>query len=436
MTAVGTSVDTARLLTFFGEEGRTTLPLHLEAYGPLPAPAQWAPGWAEHLMAEIERSGLTGRGGAGFPAHRKLRSARSAGPGTVLIVNAMEGEPASAKDRALWQRSPHLVLDGAELVAGVLRAEKVVVCVADDREPVAGLIAAALAERRPRGPPLAPVEVALLPGRFVAGEESALVRAVAGGTGIPAFRPDKSVPLRVGRRRALVHNVETLAHVALIARYGADWFREVGDPAAPGTCLVTVSGDVQRPGVLEVEVGTPLGHIIDRAGPSGPAQAVLVGGYAGGWVSSTDWATPFAPAQLKTLGATMGAGVLVVLGAGGCGIRETARLARFMAAESAGQCGPCLFGLPSIADDLEQLADGRADGVVWERLWRRVALVDGRGACRHPDGVARLVRSAMDVFAGDAAAHGQGFPCPASNAPSVLQLAAPVAPGKKDMYCI
>jgi NADH:ubiquinone oxidoreductase subunit F (NADH-binding) len=279
----------------------------------------------------------------------------------------------------------------------------------------------------------APVEVMRLPGRYIAGEESALVRAVGAGPGLPFFRPDKSVPLALGRHHALVHNVETLAQVALIARYGAEWFRQLGPPAAPGTCLVTLSGDVRRPGVFEVEVGTPLGETIGRAGPAGPVQAVLVGGYGGSWVSAPDLATPYAPAELRTVGATMGAGVLVVLRAGRCGLRETARIARFMAAESAGQCGPCLFGLPSVADDLELVADGvlgstagaGRGGGAWDRVASRASLVDGRGACRHPDGVARLVRSAMSVFAEDGRAHSQGRPCPGSAAPTVLRFAGP-----------
>ncbi len=217
--------------------------------------------------------------------------------------------------------------------------------------------------------------------------------------------------MSVGRHAAVVHNAETLAHVALIARYGADWFREVGAAEAPGTCLVTISGGVECPGVVEVATGSPVSEIIGLARLSGPPQAVLVGGYGGTWLAAEDLTVPFAPAGLGRLGASMGAGVLVVLPAGTCGIQETARVARFMSGQSAGQCGPCLFGLPAIADDLATIADGTAGPAVLDRLLVRCSSVAGRGACRHPDGVVRLVRSALEVFSSDVASHVRGHPC-------------------------
>ena len=215
----------------------------------------------------------------------------------------------------------------------------------------------------------------------------------------------------MGRKVAVVHNVETLAQVALIGRHGADWFREVGTAEAPGTCLVTVSGAVEKPGVVEVATGTAIDEIIGLAGPRRPVQAVLVGGYGGSWLSGEELGTPYGPDGLRAVGGSMGAGVLVVLPVEACGIRETERIARFMAAESAGQCGPCLFGLPALADDLRALAQGEGGRPLFERLLGHCQAVDGRGACRHPDGVVRLVRSALRVFAGDVAGHLQGCPC-------------------------
>jgi NADH:ubiquinone oxidoreductase subunit F (NADH-binding) len=255
-----------------------------------------------------------------------------------------------------------------------------------------------------------------MPGHYIAGEESALVASLAGGPAVPSFRPDKSVPLRIGRRAAVIHNVETLANIALIARHGADWFRAVGAPEAPGTCLVTISGAVERPGVVEVATGTRLDEILEAARPSGTPKAVLVGGYGGVWVPRRQLATSYAPAALRAIGATMGVGVLVVLGQGACGVLETARIARYMASQSAGQCGPCLFGLPAIAEDLGAIARGHANPAVLDRLTDRCGAVDGRGACRHPDGVVRLVRSALSTFADDVARHIRGVPCETSPA--------------------
>ena len=190
----------------------------------------------------------------------------------------MEGEPASRKDRFLVASSPHLVLDGVELLASAFDATRAVICVPAEDGELAQLFARALKERRAHRPPGTSTEIRELAGRYIAGEESAVAAGIAGGLGLTRFRPDKSVPLRIGRDTALVHNVETLANVALIARYGADWFKEIGSLEAPGTCLVTISGGVERPAVVEVATGTPIEDILELARPMADLQAVLVGG--------------------------------------------------------------------------------------------------------------------------------------------------------------
>ncbi|HXX89939.1 MAG TPA: NADH-ubiquinone oxidoreductase-F iron-sulfur binding region domain-containing protein [Acidimicrobiales bacterium] len=388
----------ATLLTAWHRHHRCDLAAHLETHGPLPLPVPRDYGWPARLAREIEAAGLTGRGGAAFPSVRKLVAAGTTGRGAVVVVNAMEGEPASDKDRVLLAVAPHLVLDGAALVATALGAGRVVVCVADDRHDTAAHVAQAIGERvgTHLGPP---VELARPPAGYVSGEESALASWLAGGVGAPAFRPDRAVPLSISRRPALVHNAETLAHVGLIARYGAPWFRSLGSNGATGTTLVTVSGDVEHPGVHEVALGAPIEEIVARSTPNGAIRAVLVGGYGGSWIDTAALATPYAPAALRGLGAGVGAGILLVLGAGHCGLAEVARIARYMAGESAGQCGPCVFGLPAIAADLDELVRGSPHpGALEQRLHARLEAVDGRGACRHPDGVVRMVRSALAVF--------------------------------------
>ena len=156
---------------------------------------------------------------------------------------------------------------------------------------------------------------------------------------------------------------------------------------------------------------------------------MLVGGYGGAWLDPAHLATPFAPGPLAAVGATQGVGILIALPAGACGIAETARIVRYMAGESAGQCGPCVFGLPAIAGDLEQLAAGRADPSSIDRIAHRSDTVDGRGACRHPDGVVRLVRSALAVFGDDARAHAEGLPCTGHTAPTVMTFPAGATAG-------
>jgi NADH:ubiquinone oxidoreductase subunit F (NADH-binding) len=396
---------------------------HRTTHGPLPIPTGPRAEWADHLVQVLEWSGLTGRGGAAFPSARKLALARQDTRG-VVVVNAMEGEPASDKDKLLLLTAPHLVLDGAQILAAASGARQVTVCVPVGRNGVAEPVERALQERRQFGFMAVPESLVRPPDRFVAGEESALAAWLDRGRSRPAFRPDKGVPLRIGSGPALVHNAETLAHIALIARDDGFSFRQRGLTEEPGTSLVTLSGAVAQPGVVEVDRGTPLDQIVARSRPTGPIAALLVGGYGGVWVGPGHFSTPYASISLRTIGASAGVGVIVVHGASGCGLAETARVARYMAGQSSGQCGPCVFGLPAIADDLGLLAQGRPNPDLMPRLRRRLEDVNGRGGCRHPDGVVAMLRSALAVFADDVQAHLSASPCPHANEPTRFRFPA------------
>jgi NADH:ubiquinone oxidoreductase subunit F (NADH-binding) len=211
-----------------------------------------------------------------------------------------------------------------------------------------------------------------------------------------------------------------LAHMALIARYGPEPFRARGTIEHPGTCLVTIGGAVSRPGVVEVDWGTPLEDIVRPARPCDTPCAFLVGGYGGTWIAPAHFPTPYSPTSLGAISVATGVGVIIVLPPNACGLTESARIARFLAEESAGQCGPCTYGLPAIADDLSQLSIGTRDPQLLSRLVRRLDQVDGRGACHHPDGAVSLVRSALRVFAADLATHLGGRPCVNVTNPSRL----------------
>jgi NADH:ubiquinone oxidoreductase subunit F (NADH-binding) len=375
---------------------------HTARYGPVPSGLGRRE--REALIAEVDRAGLTGRGGAGFPTARKL-AAVAAGRTAVVVVNGTEGEPASVKDRVLMARSPHLVLDGAVLAAEVTGARTAVIVAHRD---VREFVAEAAAERARAGLDRVRLEVRAAADGFVAGQASAVVRWVQQGVAAPTATPPRLAQRGLRGAPTLVQNVETLAHLALIARYGAAWFRSAGTPAEPGTMLVTVLGAVRQPGGLEVGIGTLVGQVLDLAGgASAPVQALLLGGYFGAWVAA-DLALdrPFSSAGLADLGAGPGAGLVAVLPAGACGLAETARVVRYLAGQSAGQCGPCRFGLPAIAGQVERLADvRRADP---GRLHRWLGQVDGRGGCAHPDGTALLVRSALRTFGAELDRHADG----------------------------
>jgi NADH:ubiquinone oxidoreductase subunit F (NADH-binding) len=367
-------------------------------------------------LEELEASGLTGRGGGAFPTSRKVSLLRSQrGHGKVVVVNAMEGEPEAHKDRTLLSTNPHLVLDGAECLATMIGAKTVAVCVPRDNQTVVHYLKRAIYERTLRAHKGPTFELHAAPWRYVAGEESALVHWLNDNESLPQYRPSKAHVLRVGRGPALIDNAETCAHVALIGRYGAAWFRELGTDSSPGSALVSLTGAVDRPKVLEVSLGTPLAAILDAGKADPQPQALLTGGYGGTWLSGQHLDVPYANETLGPVGAMVGTGVLVVLPRSGCGLLETKRVVDWMANESARQCGPCAFGLPALAEDLTHLLHGRPDGpTVLARLVERCGVIEGRGACRHPDGVVRMVRSALCVFAEDIERHAQGAMCEGS----------------------
>jgi NADH:ubiquinone oxidoreductase subunit F (NADH-binding) len=335
-----------------------------------------------------------------------VKAQTDAGRAAVVVGNGVESEPASAKDRVLLCRRPHLVLDGLQLAGQLVRADRLILALGKDGQTL-GVIQEALIERRTRSSDEIAVELAVSPGGFVAGEETALTSWVAGASPKPRPVPPRPFQRGVGGRPTLVQNVETLAHLALIARFGADWFRSRGLAEEPGTCLITVSGAVSRPGVYEVAVGAGMHSLLRGAGWDDSAQALLVGGYFGTWIGAAQAAPMrFCGADLESLGAAPGSGVVVVLAPSYCGVKEAARVQRWLAEQSSGQCGPCQLGLPAIAGALERLADpaSASDGLV-SQLLRWCDDVQGRGACRHPDGAIRLARSAVGTFATEVAAH-------------------------------
>jgi NADH:ubiquinone oxidoreductase subunit F (NADH-binding) len=379
---------------------------HYGRYGPLPA-AALDRRRSEALIGEVQRSGLTGRGGAGFPTAKKL-AAVAAGPAPVVVANGTEGEPASAKDKVLLARSPHLVLDGAVLAAAMVGARRAVIVV---HHAVREIVGDAVAERRRAGSDPVRIQVVTAADRFVGGEASAVIHWIERGIPTPTASPPRPSDQGLGGRPTLVQNVETLAHLALIARYGAAWFRAVGTPEEPGSMLVTVLGAVREPCVLEVAIGTGVRDVLSLAGgPSVPLQALLIGGYFGSWVNAAAATTlPFSAGGLATLGASVGAGLVAALPEDACGLAETARVVRYLADESAGQCGPCLFGLDAVAGRVEQIAEGRSSDLSLLRRW--LGQVDGRGACSHPDGAVRLIRSALAVFGPELDRHARGWCC-------------------------
>lgn len=394
-----------------GWTGRLDRVRHLTVHGSLPEMR------AEELVGLAENIDLRGRGGAGFPFARKLNAViesacRRPEARTAVVVNGTEGEPSCLKDTALLLYTPHLVLDGAVLAARALNAEEVTVAVT--RADVERSVLDAAAERGPSAPR---VRVARLPERFVTGESSSIVNGLNQLPVLPSGRSIRSSESGVAGLPTLLSNTETFAQLSVGARLGALAYRTVGLPTEPGTVLLTIAGER----VVEAPTGAPLAYLLGLCGTE-PGQGVLVGGYHGRWLDrESAWSARISRESLTSLGSTLGAGAVLPLPEETCPVGELVRVARWMAKESAGQCGPCVLGLPALADALARASDGGGQAAL-EAVRARAAAVTKRGACSHPDGTARLVESALDTFPAEFSEHAQGRGC---GRPVLGRLAVP-----------
>ncbi len=351
------------------------------------------------LVAATARMSLRGRGGAGFPFARKLAAVQGARGRSSVVVNLSEGEPASSKDATLALVAPHLVLDGAAACARALGARTVHVVVPGERPAVERAVRRAVDERSADGRrPAWQVHVAS--PWFVAGQARAVIELMAGRENLPvtAWQPEAYGGHR--GRPTLLSNAETFAHVGALVTEGPG---VLGTADEPGTTLLTLRGDTDRPTVVEVPYGTSWSQVLTADELDRP---VLLGGYHGTWAPAgrlTD--LPVSPAALRAGGLTLGAGVVLPLPSGTCPLHRTTRIVAYLAGQSAGRCGPCLNGLPALADALRLLDEGAGSAA---RVRQLVDLVVGRGACAHPDGTARLVSSLLDHWGDEPAAHLRG----------------------------
>jgi|HubBroStandDraft_6_1064221.scaffolds.fasta_scaffold67127_3 NADH:ubiquinone oxidoreductase subunit F (NADH-binding) len=393
-----------------GAHGMESLDEHQRRLGMLP-PGR--PG----LIDSIERSNLRGKGGAGFPVATKWRSVAAQNARTpVVLANGGEGEPLSRKDRMLMEQRPHLVIDGAILAAGAVGSDDIVLYVGADHTGAIQAMHRAVTERS--ATERARIRLVSAPVRYVSGEETAAVHFINAGVALPTSIPPRPYERGIDGRPTLVQNVETLAHVAMIARFGDEWFRSLGVGNASGTTLVTVGGAVPQTVLIEIPLGLALADVVNAAGGiTSDTDAVLLGGYFGGWVESrAAWGLPLDPEPLRRQGYSLGCGVVAVLPSGRCGVVETARILAYLAHESARQCGPCTFGLRAISASAGRIAGLASTPGDLEHIQRWAGLLAGRGACRHPDGAAGMLGSALRVFAEEFERHAYDRRCSVAGA--------------------
>ncbi|WP_405542542.1 ferredoxin [Streptomyces phaeochromogenes] len=402
-------VGLPQLTSGFDLVERLDLPMHLRVHGPL------KPMGGEQLSALAEAISLKGRGGAGFPFAKKLRavaeSAIRKGIRPVVVVNGSEDEPACRKDTVLINRAPHLILDGALLAVEGLGAPTLIIGVT--RDSTQASMEAALAERGLNNRPGSALRVRVQrnPVRMATGESSALIRSANGGPPLPTGRKVRASDQGVGNAPTLLSNAETFAQLAIAARIGPDQYRNTGLCDEPGTVMLTISGAVAHPLVIETPTGVPLRHVLQMAGATPDPQGVLTGGYHGRWLgAAAAQEAIISRASLDAVGGTLGAGAILPISQETCPLGESLRVAHWLAAESTRQCGPCYLGLPAAALGLEHVLNG--GGLVALEALKQIAnTVKRRGACKHPDGSAMFLESTIKAFTDDLAAHVLGNGC-------------------------
>jgi NADH:ubiquinone oxidoreductase subunit F (NADH-binding) len=406
-----------RLLRGIEDGGTLTLAQHVRVHGPLPT---WGRDAGARLLDAVQDSGLRGRGGAHVSTAMKLRAVAARRGRAVIVANGSESEPASRKDAVLLGHTPHLVIDGAVAAAAAVGADHVVLYVKRTDPRVWSAVVGAVHERRASGTREPTLRVVDAPDSYVGGQETAAIAHLNGRPALPTTVPPRPFERGVGNGPTFISNVETLAHVALIARHGADWFRALGSSTQPGSALVTLGGAVARPGVYEIAFGSPMADLLRAAGGATEhPEALLIGGYGGRWLDARHMQDlTLGEGDPRLAAGSIGAGVLWVLGERSCGVWESARILDYLAAQSAGQCGPCVHGLRAIAESFDLLARGTACDDHRARLTRWGTEVTGRGACGHPDGTARFLASALEVFAREIDGHRAGR-CAAVHVPSM-----------------
>ncbi|QPG67509.1 NADH-ubiquinone oxidoreductase-F iron-sulfur binding region domain-containing protein [Mycolicibacterium mucogenicum] len=356
----------------------------------------------DRLLDEVERSGLRGRGGAAFPMAVKLRSVRDNGRGrggAVVVANGEEGEPASIKDRWLLRNRPHLVLDGLRLAAAMVAAQRTYVYVSDPA--AAASVEAAVAQRNP-GPA---VEVVIVAPGYVAGEETAAVRAINGGPAKPTDKPPRPFEQGIGALPTLVSNVETLANLPYIQTHGAEDYRSVGTASSPGSFLATITGAGRPSALYELPHGVRFADVLELHGvPTEMATGALVGGYFAGLLGPGVLDATLDHEALRGLGSGLGCGAISILN-GDCPVAVAASVLAYFDRENAGQCGSCFNGTAAMAAAAAGLRDGvaTADDLARLRRWSRE--LRGRGACGTLDGAANIAASLLDQFPAEVARH-------------------------------
>ncbi len=363
----------------------------------------------EKIIAEIKKSGLRGRGGAGFPTGVKWASvAHDPCPTKYLVCNGAEGEPGTFKDRYLMRKNPYQLLEGMAIAAYAVNAKKAFLGVKKSFEKEYAGVSRALREMSARaylGP--TPIEIVRGPEDYLFGEEKALLEVIEGGDALPreADFPPYIKGLFVTDpselNPAVVNNVETLSNVPKIILRGADWFRTMGTKDSPGTMVFTISGHVQKPGIYELPMGTPLRELIENySGGLWPGRSVkaVFSGVTNAVIMPSGLNTPMDFGSMRGIGSGLGSGGFIVYDNTACMVRVAHKFSEFLFVESCAQCISCKSGTDQATNNLRKLIEGSGSDIELENVLAGARMAPHANRCYLPVEHSLLIPSIVTNF--------------------------------------
>jgi NADH:ubiquinone oxidoreductase subunit F (NADH-binding) len=381
------------------------------------------------IVAEVRRSGLRGRGGAGYPAGLKWELvARQTSNTKYVVCNADEGDPGAFMNRSVLEGDPHRVLEGMAIAGHAVGAQQGYIYVRGESPLAISRLKTALdqarregllGERIFEGSFNFRIDIRIGAGAYVCGEETALIASIEGKRGQPVARPPYPPESGLWNQPTLINNVETFANIPTIIEKGGAWFASIGSPTSPGTKVFAVAGRVQRAGLVEVPIGTPLRTILyDLCGgvPAGyEFKAAQTGGPAGGCIPAANLDLPMDYDSLQTIGAMMGSGGLIVMDTSCCMVDIARFFMEFCRDESCGKCVPCRAGTVQMHGILERITRGQGRDADLSMLEELSGLLKATSLCGLGIAAPNPVLSTLRHFRGEYDAHIRDHRCPSGH---------------------
>ena len=366
----------------------------------------------DEVIETVDKSGLRGRGGAGFPTGKKWRATKYAkGDKKYVVCNADEGDPGAFMDRSILEGDPHAVLEAMEIAGFAVGAEKGYIYVRAEYPIAVHRLQIAIDQAREYGilgknifgtKFNFDIEIRLGAGAFVCGEETALLESIEGRRGQPRVKPPYPAQSGLWRCPTLINNVETYANIAQIILKGADWYSSIGTATSKGTKVFALGGNVNNVGLVEVPMGTTLREIVFDIGggiPNGREfKAAQTGGPSGGCIPKEHLDTPIDYESLKEIGSMMGSGGLIVMDDTKCMVCLAKFYLQFTVSESCGKCTPCRIGTKRMLEILEKLCSGEGDEYDIYRLEKLAANIKKSSICGLGQSAPNPVISTMKYF--------------------------------------